>query len=170
MRTLSHKFLNAALYQVGWFCCMLIAEPLCGLITTALILTFHVSTGGECLKELSFIFTAATLGYSMDLALRGFGYIDLTVSTNGTAYLILLWVLFATSLRSSMLSILNHKKWALLLGISAPGAYWVGQNLGRVHYTEPLQYSLLIHALMWMMLMYLLYSFNKKFFPYHEKF
>ena len=107
MRTLSHKFLNAALYQVGWFCCMLIAEPLCGLIATALILIFHVSTGGECLKELSFIFAAATLGYSMDLALRGFGYIDLTVNTNGTAYLILLWVLFATSLRSSMLSILG---------------------------------------------------------------
>ena len=164
MPSKSHKLLNALLYQVGWFSCMLIAEPLCGLIATVLMLTLHFASAKERVKEFAFIGVASALGYGMDLAVAKMGYIDLRVMTSHTSYLVLLWILFSTTLRSSMSVILTKKTWALLLGLAAPWAYWVGQNLGRVHYTEPFVYSMVLHALSWSLLMYLFYKFNNKLF------
>ena len=165
----SHKYLNAVLYQVGWFSCMLIAEPICGLIATILMIVLHLTADVDGSKEIIFIILAASLGYGMDLAISKMGYLDLTIGSSGTFYLVLLWLLFSTSLRSSMNLVFSKRKWAILLGICAPWAYWVGQNLGRVHYTEPFISSMVYHAFSWALVMYCLTILNHKLFADHEK-
>ncbi|WDE98999.1 DUF2878 domain-containing protein [Lentisphaera profundi] len=169
MPSKSHKIFNALLYQVGWFACMIIANPIYGAIAMLVMIALHLSFVKERVKEFVFIIVAASMGYGLDIALSKMAYLDLTIKTSGTYYLLILWILFSTTLRSSMSVVLTKRKWAVLLGLSAPWAYWVGQNLGRVHYTEPFILSMSLHALLWALLMCFLYYFNDKLFGHHEK-
>lgn len=119
--------------------------------------------------EISFVITAALLGYFMDKGLDVAGSLEIEYNSNSSSYLLCVWLLFATTLRSSMNKVLQKIQWSVLLGICAPGAYWVGQNFDRVHYNEPVLLSLVIHGLCWSLLMFVLFILQQKIFDSYEK-
>ena len=160
---------NAALYQIGWFCCMLSSDITCGLAVTLLAVWLHMKVSEFPRRELIFIVIACLLGYGMDRAVQSGNWLNLQVTTSNSTYLLLIWILFASTLRSSFAFIMKYLHRAVLLALCAPAAYLIGQKLERVHYTEPVMPAMLIHSLSWSILMIVLYNINKKIFTSYEK-
>lgn len=164
----SHKIVNAILYQGGWFACMLSSHLLIGILITVVMLVLHLWQADAMGRETCFITLCASLGYGIDYVFHLTNNLNLCLNTNNSFYLFIIWILFITTLRSSLSFTLNKKRYALSLGLLAPLAYLIGQNLGRVHYTG--LSSILLHTFSWGALMIFIYTLKHKIVPCHEKF
>ena len=160
--------INACLYQLGWFSCMLLPESFLGLLITLICVGVHLKFRAKWMNEIIFISIGTTLGYAMDFGMNYFNFMNITNDSNNSFYLVLIWVLFSTSLRSSTCFIFKKAHYCLILGAIAPIAYVGGQVLGRIKYTAPEVFSLAIHAIIWILTMLALFYLNKKF-PVHQQ-
>ena len=104
----------------------------------------------------------------MDKAWTPLWLMDINKESSNSFYLILVWILFSTSLRSSSSFVFRKLSYSVMLGTIAPFAYLGGQALGRIKYSEPEFYSVSIHSVIWILIMTALFYFNKKF-PVEKK-
>lgn len=138
---------NFILFQIGWFACVLGGAHqlgIAGSLAALLISTIHLWRAQQRWAELRLQGIALLIGLVFESALVLSG---LTVYSNGMIFgqlaphwMLMLWVLFATTLNVSMRWIKDlHPGWIALLGaILAPLSYLAGSRLGSVTFPEPL--------------------------------
>ncbi len=152
-----HKIVNAVLFQAGWFSCILLPAYM-ALFSTVIIIAIHLKISEDSSKEMFLIFGAGTMGYLMDSIFSLTGRINLEPANESMIYLVCVWLLFISTLNSSMKWFCETPVKAALLGALAPFSYFAAQALGKVKYSEPLVTSMIMHALLWSVFMLIIHK------------
>lgn len=160
--------LNGILYQATWFLCVFYPDELYCLGGLAITLSVHLMFQAHKSRELGIILLAASFGYSMDQLMDFMNFLDTSAKSNNSFYLIIIWVAFACTLRSSFKFIFKTFQRSLALGALAPLSYFFAQKIGVVKYADPLYLSMGIHILTWLILMSFFYKINTKLSAKHE--
>jgi hypothetical protein len=137
--------LNIALFQLGWFACVLGAAhgyAWLGGITTLVIVTIHLARAPDRVAEAGLIASAGILGAIFEslLMLSGLVHYRAGIIVPGLAphWMVALWLLFATSCNVS-LRWLKNRLWlsATVGAVAGPAAYYAGQRLGAIEFPAP---------------------------------
>jgi hypothetical protein len=134
---------NIILFQVGWFACVLGAargSPWIGLLAVALIAAWHLSRARAPVRELILLGIAAGLGLIFDSALVRLGLVEFSsgvvVAGFAPAWMIALWMLFATTLNVSLRWLRQRPAVTAVLGcVGGALAYYSGARLGALTLT-----------------------------------
>lgn len=133
--------INVALFQVGWFACVLGAaygKPWLGVGVAALVVGWHLARAPQPRRELALVACATVIGAVFETILVRAGWLrfdERGVLLAGTApvWMVALWALFATTLNVAMRTLRSRLALAALLGaVGAPLAYWGGARLGAL--------------------------------------
>jgi len=162
--------INAAVFQVGWLCCVLAGAnhvPWLGTATALLIVGWHILGANDRQKELSLILLAVGIGAVWDSLLVTAGWLQYPSGTliDGTAphWIIAMWALFATTLNVSLRWLKQRPLAGVILGaVAGPAAYFAGYKLGGVQFPD-MAIALLVLAGGWAVLMPLLMSLSNRF-------
>jgi hypothetical protein len=140
------KLANFVLFQIGWFACVLGGahdRPWLGTGIALSIVAWHVARSARPLDELIVVLLAAGIGTAADSALVTAGWVGYRSGTlvPGTAphWIVAMWMLFATTLNSSLAWLRGSTLLAVALGaVGGPLAYWGGARLGAMQFLAPL--------------------------------
>jgi hypothetical protein len=152
--------LNLIFYQIGWFACVLSAAhgvSWIGSLIALALTVLHLSRHPEPLNEAMLVLAAALLGAVWDSLLVAWGlisYRDGTLLPNtAPLWIVGLWALFATTLRSSLRWLTRNLAAAAGLGaVGGPLAYAAAGRLGALDLLRP-QPALLSMACGWAVLL-----------------
>ena len=152
------RFLNAIAYQCGWLACVAGGNAW-ALPAGALILALHGWLVERSARGWAFIAVAALLGLAMDLGWQQLGLLEFhgTLGAGIPPWLVVLWLLFATTFAHSLAWL--HERLALgaLLGaVLGPLSYVAGVELGAATTRFPLWQLALAMAPAWALLLPLL--------------
>lgn len=158
-----NKLINFLLFQLGWFACVLgsaTLEPWAGTGIALGIITFHLARVPQPRGEARLILAAALIGFTWDSLLVAMGWLGypsgMLLPNTAPVWIVAMWMLFATTLNSSLGWMQAYKKFSVLLGaLFGPLAYYAGARLGGVILLEPV-YAMLALAAGWAVLMPLL--------------
>ena len=158
--------INAAVFQIGWFCCVLGGAnnlPWLGTLTALLIVAWHLGQAPRPRDELLLILSAGAIGACWDSLLVYAGLLQYPSGTliAGTAphWIVAMWLLFATTLNVSLRWLKHRPLLAAAIGAAAgPAAYFAGYKLGGVQIPEmtsamtalALGWSVFMPLLMWL--------------------
>jgi hypothetical protein len=131
---------NIALFQAGWFACVLGAAhglPWIGAMAAAAIVAWHALRAARPVRELALIGVAVALGALFETVLLQSGFVRFPHGGlfDGLApyWMVALWALFATTLNVSLRWLRAHPALGALLGaIGGPVAYYAGARLGAI--------------------------------------
>lgn len=151
--------LNYALYQIGWFACILGAAwgwPKAGAAVGLFLIGVHLAVSGtQWRAELTLVALALVLG----LLVEGFQVWSGTYArfTSGVVWtwmsppwLLVMWAQFATVCRGSLKRVMLVPWRAVLFGaVGGPIAFWAGERLGAVDLARPLGEGLLRLGVSW---------------------
>jgi hypothetical protein len=155
------RLINAALYQAGWFACVLGAADghgAAGAAVAAGLVGVHVLLSSDRRRDLGLMAGALALGVVMETGqIAGGTY----ASLGGTppralppVWLLLLWVQFGTTFRYGLHPITSRPWRAVLFGAAGgPVAFLAGEALGAVVLRRPLDGSLAMLAAGWALAM-----------------
>ncbi|HQY70595.1 MAG TPA: DUF2878 domain-containing protein [Pseudomonadales bacterium] len=152
------RFLNAIAYQCGWLACVAGGNAW-ALPAGALILALHGWLMERSARGWAVIAVAALLGLAMDLGWQQLGLLEFhgTLGAGIPPWLVVLWLLFATTFAHSLAWL--HERLALgaLLGaVLGPLSYVAGVELGAATTRFPLWQLALAMAPAWALLLPLL--------------
>ena len=157
-------WINFALFQLGWFGVVLSGaaeEP--GLATgiAGAVLIVHLFAARRPVPELKLALMAGALGLLLDSLLTGLGLLRFAsgqwVAWAAPLWIVAMWMMFSTTLNSSLGWMKGRFGLAALLGaLAGPLAYFGGAKLGAVGLHDTLAFSLLGIALAWLIAMPLL--------------
>ncbi|MCE9602329.1 MAG: DUF2878 domain-containing protein [Gemmatimonadetes bacterium] len=149
--------INYALYQSGWFACILGAawdRPIAGFLIAVVLTAVHLHLSADRARETRAILLALALG----LVVEGFQVWSGTyrfrsgavVAWMSPPWLLMMWAQFATTFRSSLRSIMTVPVRAALFGlVGGPIAFLAGERLGAVTLARPLAPGLVRLGLAW---------------------
>lgn len=155
MRPRKRLFLNAGLFQLGWLACVLGANQPAWLIVAVLCLGAHIlgvaqNRGAEC----GVILRVAAAGWIVDSALMHAGLFDFGTSAILPVWLMLLWLLFASTFRYSLAWSARPLWLSSVLGACCgPLSYLAGARLADVGLPLGESLSLTLLALIWAVLL-----------------
>ena len=153
---------NGILYQITWFLCIFYPDKFYAWIAAAITLSTHLHFQKERLREFIIIIIAALMGYSMDQLMDFLNLLDTSAKSNSSTYLLIIWIVFACTFRSSFKFILKTYQRSLGLGLIAPVSYFLAQKIGVVKYSDPLYLAIISHMFLYSSLMSFFYLVNKK--------
>lgn len=167
--------INIALFQIGWFACVLSGaanQPLVGVSVALVIIALHLSRAENSKKELFLVLIAMLIGACWDSILvwqNWLGYTSGIVVTNTAPYwIVVMWGLFATTLNVSLRWLKNKTIIAAFLGaLAGPLAYYGGLKLGAVQFLDT-QMALLSLAVGWAVFTPILMSLSNNFDGYRS--
>jgi hypothetical protein len=148
---------NYALYQAGWFACILGAAwdwPFTGTLIAVALTAVHLRLSAERATETRAILLALALG----LVVEGFQvwsgtyrfHSGVVVAWMSPPWLLMMWAQFATTFRSSLRSIMTVPVRAAVFGLlGGPIAFVAGERLGAVTLARPLAPGLVRLGLAW---------------------
>jgi hypothetical protein len=145
---------NIGLFQAGWFACILLSVPWALLVVIAALLVhfFIIVSREKILSELYIVVVVLVVGVILESM---YLWSQVLIRTDGSLippiWLLLIWVMFATTFRYSM-SWLRAKLLlaAIFAGVAAPMSYFAGANLNAsVSVNENLMFSLAIISVSW---------------------
>lgn len=142
---------NAALFQLGWFACVLGGDGV-ALAALLLLLPAHAVLTGTDWREWRLLLLVALTGLATDslLALAGIFTFERPSAGLIPLWLLCLWVLFATTLRHSLAWLRPRPGLAALFGaVAGPLSYLAGSELAPVTLAQPLALTLSVLALVW---------------------
>jgi hypothetical protein len=150
--------LNILQSQAGWFALVLSAaagHAWIGISIALALIALHVyAVASDRLRELTLILAAGAIGAAGDTLLGQFGFIRFPAAASAVAvsisplWMIVLWMMFATTLRHSLAWLKMRPIAAALLGaVAGPLAYAAGAALGALELTDPMRSSVAIAAL-----------------------
>ncbi|PLX83284.1 MAG: DUF2878 domain-containing protein [Desulfuromonas sp.] len=160
MNPLAAKILNVALYQAGWFCCVLGAAwglPVSGALGAALLAGVHLllarSRGAEALRMLVFCLIGVTVdGAQQALGLFAFRA-DPAWPFSLPLWVFVIWAQFATLFRYALLWLSGRYLLAGLFGlVGGPLAYGGGIRLGAAAFGGDPLLGLLALGAVWALL------------------
>ncbi|MEJ2685897.1 MAG: DUF2878 domain-containing protein [Gammaproteobacteria bacterium] len=160
---------NIALFQVGWFACVLGAANglgWAGSIAALTVAGLHLGFAHRPRLEMRLLLTAVVLGFAWDSFIAAAGLIAFKgglTQTFAPQWIAALWLVFATTLNVS-LRWLRQRQWlsALFGAVGAPLAYYAGARLGALSIPDP-AIGLGAEALGWALLMPLLMRLATRF-------
>lgn len=151
-----HPLFNAVWFQVTWFLAVLGRED--ALHVTVAMLLLHLLLAPSTMRELKQVLALATIGISVD---AGFSLLGLFQFAGGAlipAWLVCLWMAFATTLNRSLSFLGRNTLLTILAGAFViPFNYWVGQKLGAVEFGYPLPLTLVAMSCVWAVTLPFLY-------------
>lgn len=160
---------NIALFQIGWFCCVLAAansRPLVGTAAAMLVILWHLVSTYDPRKELTLLLIAALIGTTWESLLVSAGWLLYPSGTfiQGIApiWIIAMWMLFATTLNVSLRWLKNRPGLSAVLGaIVGPATFFTGYKLDGVNIPD-FPVAMLVLAAGWALLMPLLMSLSNR--------
>ena len=155
---------NFVVFQVGWFTCVLGAahhHPWLGPVVVFFLLGLHLWQMPNSLNALCTILWVGLLGCIVDSALGYAGVLvfrdSLIASWLCPPWLIAVWMIFATTLRSSLSWLVGRYSIAAVLGgIFGPLSYYAGQEFGSLSLGLNVGVAVTILSVLWAILMPLL--------------
>ena len=158
------SFLNYALYQAGWFACVLGAArgwPWSGCAIAAALVAIHLLWSVDRPRQVQRIVIAVAVGGLVEVIQIAAGTYRFTSGTVFTAlpppWLLLMWAQMATTFDFSMRPIVARPVAAALFGaVGGPLAFLAGERLGAVTLQRPLASSLVLLSISWAAAMILL--------------
>ncbi len=155
------RLLNFALFQAGWFCCVLGAaagRPWLGTGLGLCLVLAHLALAGERREEAELLLGALALGLVVDTAHLRMGTL---VFQGGhlhpdfaPPWLLVLWLQFASTLRFSMHWLAGRYVLGCFLGgVAGALAYWAGVRLGAASFGTTQAAALLRIGLSWALAM-----------------
>jgi hypothetical protein len=138
-------FLNVALFQAGWFACVLGAArgaPWLGPLVVLAAAALHLRVARRPLLELYLLLSAAALGLLVDSLLLSSGWLEypngLWLAGFAPYWIVAMWMLFATTLNVSLAWLHGRLVLAALLGaVGGPLSYLAGEKLGGIYLLQP---------------------------------
>lgn len=157
---MTRLLVNAGLFQLGWFACVLGAQRPWLLLVAVACLLVHLLWLAPTRDELRLVLLTALLGWLLDSTLLSLGLFDFGGGTGvAPLWLALLWALFATTLRHCLAWTARPGWRASLLGaIGGPLSYLAGAELAGVGLPWGLLPSLLVLVGVWAVVMPLLHG------------
>lgn len=154
------RLINVALYQLGWFACVLGAawgSPLTGALLALLLLATHLLLASERGAELRLMLCTCLLGVGIDSSQQALGLFRFTADPAWPLWLPLwvfvIWAQFATLFRYALFWLSGRPLLAAVFGLlGGPLAYGAGVRLGAAQFGDNLAASLLSLALVWALL------------------
>lgn len=146
-------YINFALYQTGWFACVLGAAfhwPWLGLSCALVLVAIHFLLVRDRWVQFQIVAMAALVGFLVDTSLLWLGVFQfsegLLVRWLPPPWMTVLWIQFATTFRYSLSWLGRRYLLASVFGLmGAPLAFYAGESLGAVRFLSPriLHFSLL---------------------------
>ncbi|MFH6565319.1 DUF2878 domain-containing protein [Pseudomonas kulmbachensis] len=144
------NLINAGLFQLGWFACVLGGNSLWLLLAGGALLA-HLLWISRSLAQVRLIAVVCVLGSTVDSLLLNAGVF--AFKQPGVLipfWLVLLWALLAITLNHCLAWTAKPLWRAILLGaIGGPLSYYAGQRLGAVQFPMGLWPTLLGLSLLW---------------------
>ncbi len=162
--------INFFAFQAGWLGCVLGAAngmPWVGPVIIAMVAGLHLNIVPQPGRELMTLLAALAIGTLADSLLMATGWVSyregLWIPGLAPVWLLAMWVGFATTLNGCM-RWLRERPWlAAAFGfLGGPAAYYAGARLGAMNF-ENLPAGLLALALIWALVMPLLYALARRF-------
>ena len=161
---------NLALYQCAWFACVWGAatdRPLTGIAVVVFVLFWHLGTAPAPVREVPLIALAALVGVAFESVLVATGWVRVEhpqlLLGLAPAWMVALWVAFATTLNVSLRALRSRHVAAAALGaVGGPLAYAAGVRLGALQWVDAVP-ALLLISLCWALLLPLLLKFGQRF-------
>jgi Protein of unknown function (DUF2878) len=155
---------NVLAFQIGWFACVLGAangHPWLGPLAVLLLLALHLWFAADRRAALRIVLTVGMIGAATDSTLGYLGILQfrdsLFVGWFCPPWLIALWVIFATTLQSSLSWLAARPLTAAVLGsLFGPVSYYAGQALGALNLTDNLPIAVTTLSAIWALLFPLL--------------
>jgi len=151
------RLINAALYQAGWFACVLGAaggRGAAGAVVAAMLVGVHLALSGDRRRDLGVMAGALGLGVVMEAGHIALGTYATLAGAPPAAFppmwLLTLWAQFGTTFRYGLRPLLARVWGAALFGaVGGPIAFGAGEALGAVVLRRPLATSLAALATGW---------------------
>ena len=161
--------INAAMFQIGWLCCVLAGAnhaPWLGTLTALLIVAWHVSRASSSRSELLLVLSAGMIGAVWDSLLVYAGWLQYPSGTliqdMAPHWIVAMWMLFATTLNVSLKWLKQRPMLAATLGaVAGPAAYFAGYKLGGVDIPD-FATAMTALALGWAVLMPILMAISNR--------
>lgn len=158
---------NIVLFNIGWFCCVLMGNTI-GLLSTAVISWLHIQFVSGEQRELSFMALVVMIGVVCDSLMFSTGILvapsDAITSWLPPFWMILLWWLFATTINHSLGWLQDRLLLACILGaVAGPLTYYGGAKLSNITIGQPLWLSLTVLSIAWAIVMPLLLVLAKNY-------
>ena len=150
-------------FQVGWLACVLGAargHVGLGVLVALLIVSVQLLLSPRPLRMIALIGLAALMGFVWDTVPPALGLMQYPASLwpapFAPAWIVVMWMLFATTLGGVLRSLQQRPLLAALVGaVGAPLAYYGGAGLGALSLIRPVP-ALLAEAIGWALLLPLL--------------
>ena len=151
------RLVNYALYQIGWFACVLGGashRPWAGCLIALILVGVHLALAVERSLEVRLVVLATGVGAVVEMMQIAAGTYRFTSGTVTDAlpppWLLAMWAQFATTLRFSLRSVVTRPVPAVLFGAAGgPIAFLAGERLGAVTLLPPLAQGLLRLSISW---------------------
>jgi hypothetical protein len=151
------RLLNAILYQVGWFSCVLgaaFSRPGIGMSIASLLIGIHLYLTTERANQLKLMGIAACVGLIVDSTLLALGVYrfpgESPLDGLPPLWLTVLWVQFATTFRYCMGWLSRRYLLCAVFGLAgAPLAFLGGAQLGAVEILPPQPINLALLGGLW---------------------
>lgn len=152
-----NRLFNFAMFYVGWFACVVGAargELWLGPVTVAVLVMAHLFATPQRAQEIRLILVIGLFGFAVDTMQASAGLYAFT-HTGVTAWLcppwmVALWMIFATTLNSSMAWLAGRYRLAAALGaLCGPLSYLAGARLSAIGLSANALASLVGIAIVW---------------------
>ena len=160
-----HKILNFALFQAGWFACVLGGAngmPLAAVAAAGVVIGVSLCwSSGERTGDVRLFLAVALIGFCVDTVNLRFGVFALIGAPRFPhlcpLWLVALWAMFGTTLRGSLSWLAGRYGLAALLGaVAGPLSYLGGAKLGAVTMHSNRAFGVAALAVGWAVVMPLL--------------
>lgn len=149
--------INYALYQLGWFACVLggaSQRPWTGFVIAMILVGVHLALSAERSLEVRLVVLAAAVGTVVEMIQIAAGTYRFTSGTIVDAlpppWLLAMWAQFATTFRYSLRIVIARPIRAALFGAAGgPFAFLAGERLGAVTLLPPAIHGLLRLSVSW---------------------
>jgi hypothetical protein len=154
---LATKLLNVAIYQVGWFCCVLGGAngfPVAGALTALALCIVHLVLAKARSSEAKLMLFACLLGVLVDSTQQALGLFTFKTDPGWPLWLPLwvfvIWAQFATLFHYALYWLKGRYLLAGIFGLlGGPLAYWGGIRMGAATFGENPVATIIVLAFVW---------------------
>lgn len=136
------KVVNFILFHAAWLMCVIGAARghlLLGPAAAVIVAAIHLALSGHRRRELNLLMCAVALGTVLDSLMVAIGILEFNGASSWwpcPPWIMGLWLVFATTINSSLSWLRKRLSWALVFGaIGGPLAYYAGLRLGALTFT-----------------------------------
>lgn len=157
--SVKENLVNLALYELGWFACVLGAasgQGGAGAAVAGGLLLSHLALANDRTSEVKIVAVCGAVGFALDSAQALTGRLSFTgpsfvsVSALAPVWVVMLWLQLGTTLRHSLRWLGGRYLLAAALGtVGGPIAFLAGERLGAATWGEPRWLTALSLAVVW---------------------